>query len=166
MTREERILVEIVKRLQRITIANGFATNAGLQVAVDPEDSHADADAGDAIAVLPGDALPVDTNRNANRVQLPVAIQAFTQSRPELPADASALERAAAARKAGYVLWRDVMRALFPSAASYADDLAGAASTFTYAGHGIYPRGEGEKTTSIFVDTTVEYVLHTNDPDK
>ena len=169
MTHEERILAELAKRLQRVLQANGYATDAGQLVEVDPEDRHAD-DQGayPCIAILPGDVVSLGRNRVSHQVEMPIVIRGYTQAEPVLDPDAPPEVQAIAERQAAYVLFRDLMKALFPADAALilSDDLGGTCKTFDYSGHAIYTRDDGNKTTAVYIDCNVEYVLHTSNPDK
>lgn len=167
-THEERILLALVARLQTLLPANGYTTDAGERVVVDPFDRHGDFDRHDRVAILPGDVIGETNNRDRHLVQWPITVRLYTQREFEFDHEPTAAEVALLPRMAGTRAWRDLMRALFPGDASdaYDDDLGGQCKALRYAGHAIYPRDDGEKTTAVFVDLDVQYYLHTNDPDK
>lgn len=157
---EERALAEIVTRLAGISGVTG-------SVEIEPDDENPDLLSPNfkRLAVLPGEAQPaVDQKRQQLVVVVPVMVRGLTNVEPSEGNDGLPLS----ARTAGYALLSEMLAALFPEQTSvaYIDRLGGAAISFTYQAHAIYPRDDGGKTVGVYIDTEVQYVLHLNDPDK
>lgn len=171
MMREERYLRALVARLQRITIANGFNTDAGTRLEVDPPDDHEDDWATGApprIVVLPDSVEAASINRHLVNAQQLISIGGFTNAKPPASEDDTELDAALRRRAVAYPLLEDLLRALFPDGAAdaYQDDLDSAAATFTYNGHALYPRDDGGKTTVVEINVLVDFKLHLNNPDQ
>jgi hypothetical protein len=165
--REERCLREIVRRLQQITMANGYQTDAGLRVYLDPPDNHGDQGDYPRIDVLTGDTAPAqEWNRSHGMVELPVTIAGFDRVPHPLTESEDAVDIALAARTAGGRVWLDIMRALFEPSGGLEDDLDANASAFRYTSHAIHPHDDGGRIAAALIDTTVEYMLHANAPGK
>lgn len=155
--REERILAKIVERLEEIEGID--------RVELQPADEHGDRGPFPNIAVLPGDVLPVgEFNRHHGLVAMPVTVRVLSQAEAITGNDGLPLTT----RSAAYALMSLVLPALFPTgkAIAYQDDLDGEASTFTYSSHSIEPRDDGGKTLALFIDCSVQWMLHLNNPDK
>lgn len=163
--REERCLREIIRRLQQITPANGYLTNAGASVTLDPPDSHGDRGPYPRIEVLTADTVPANEwNRSHGLVELPVTIAGFDAIPDALTESTDPIDVAMAARIAAGNVWLDMMRALFTAPGAYDDDLDGHARVFAYASHAIHPHDDGGRIAAAIIDTTVQYVLHASDP--
>lgn len=108
-------------------------------------------------SILEGEEIIVDRRAGLVICDLPVTVHGAVTSMPDSPL------------VAGYGLFDDFMRALFPEAAStgYGDDrLDGNAMEFTFDSRDILPREDGGKTTSVFIDLRIKYVMHPSNPDK
>lgn len=154
---EERCLAAIAARLLTVT--------GTTRAEIDPPDDHGDGDVTQRFAILPGDVVEIpDPQRAQVRVSMPVTIRGVTQAAPTAGNSGLPLS----ARTAGYALWAATLPKLFPGSfnSNYVDRLEGNCIRFSYKGHAIYPRDDGAKTTGVYIDCEVEYVLHLTDPSK
>lgn len=173
MMREERYIRALVARLQRITIANGFNTNGGTRVEVDPPDEHEDdydwtPTTPPRVVVLPDSVDPAGINRHLVNAQQSISIVGYTNATLPPADDETDVDLALRRRAVAYPLLADLLRALFPDGAAdaYQDDLDSVATSITYNGHALYPRDDGGKTTVVEISVLVDFKLHLNNPDQ
>jgi hypothetical protein len=84
MTRRLLILERLAARAAVITIANGFATNAGASLYLGAAPELSDGDPDEAIAIVPRDDTPTEPTGRVD-VILPVEIQAIAKASLEEP---------------------------------------------------------------------------------
>ncbi|HEU4589376.1 MAG TPA: hypothetical protein VFS13_00595 [Steroidobacteraceae bacterium] len=152
LPRDLRCLMEIKARLE------GIGSPAVLaRVLIGKDDLHADSGTFPAASLLVGgDDTPVDSRGNKHKIEVPVTVHLVTKDvDPDNPL------------VAGYTLRAAALAALFPESArtqTTEDRLGGHAESFEFQGASVLPREDGGKTTSVFIDTLVRYVLLASDP--
>lgn len=153
--RSLRILQAIKARLLNINGQSSYCNAVGDRVFLGKEDLFADQDIFPCVSILEGEEITLDRTGDQLVMELPVTVHAVTQSEPRQPL------------LAGHRLLADVLIALFPPEAedgNGADRLGGECSSFEYRGRDVMPREDGGKTTSVFVDLSVRYVLRLGNP--
>lgn len=151
MTKAYTLLTSLVPRLQAISVANGYATNAGASVLLGP------------IPRQPGESMPFcRLHEISAAVESAVPYRPTAKLRVDFMAEAYAQQATAAQIVAtGHTLIGDLKKALFGDAAR---DLNGAALSAQLEGYSVQPPEDGSDVVVAQVRGSFIFTDHFNSP--
>ena len=143
------VAVELANRVAQITVANGFASDAGLKVfrgrrRLMPGQLPC-------VVVLERKTVPLEQSRTDAKVRAEFVIEGHAEGDPDNPNDM------------GHLLDSDIMRAIF-DAPEFVYGEQRRRTSYEYGGTEISPREDGSKHVATAVDVAVEYVIQKANP--
>lgn len=148
-----RVLLALKARLQQITVANGFRTDAGLNVFLGNTALHGNEIPG--ITILENeDPFEVEEHGNKTLEGGEYICQAIAAASPANPFET------------GHKLLADMKQAMFLADRQETERLDGLESVLRYRGRKVFQREPGEKHTYANLIIAVEHIESRGDPTK
>lgn len=144
------VIKTVQSELEKITIANGYSSDAGFRVSrgrlrLSPDEVFP------LLLIHEGDeSIEKRVGNNVVQIQLPIVVEGFDVSDPENPLDAA------------HDLLADIKRALFPSIQKY----SGLIIRCEYDGKSIQPPDDGSSFVSVIVRLNILWGEYLAEPHK